>query len=80
MEGKQEAHLKETRKHLNMGAKRTTELSFQKQNENKSKCPSIQRFAIFERELFFRKLSGFARLSFWEQQHEDEDECGAMVE
>jgi hypothetical protein len=41
---------------------------------------SIQRSSISDRLSHFGRFPGFTRLSFWKEQHVDEDECGALVE
>jgi hypothetical protein len=35
---------------------------------------------MYGRALLFGKFPGFARLSFWEEEHVDEDEYRAVVE
>ena len=40
----------------------------------------IQRFSISDRLLHLGRFPGLTRLSFWNKQHVDEDECGALVE
>jgi hypothetical protein len=49
------------------------------QEDKNWKYFSIQCSRISKRELLFGRFSGSDPLSFWYNQREDEDECGAMV-